>query len=489
MGDCEYRTEKTLGSGTFGKVNLVKDLRNNKNYAIKLFADGIETSMREIDILFRIRNKFLVKGWDIKTKNTCKYMDGNLAGIVEDLVNGDLQFNDNVNIFDKLKIRPTLINKIAIFEKLLHEICSATNCLAENGYYHVDIKPENLFYEYTESNIGFFLGDYGLCEPCDRIGEPQKIEVLTGSSFYFAPEMILNFKNKEKYIYPSTSSWQIALSIFEILVGKKSFNYWNQKIAGEFNHYIKVIFSDKINRDQVLDRNEIVYNEGIDSFLRNWSRDLDEFFNLEELRENSTLFKKYHSLKYCLEKMLIKNPLERFTPERVLQHLDLPKDECLAFPLAKIKKDEIELVRYFYLILDEEIDNIYRQDSIKLRVKHRTLAFHYICQLLFYPSKDKKYQKRRDALLSGNIGKIRQAIRECLYTATIFDLQYIPEEFNIKDETILEVIKELNCYLYVNKIYQNLSQKNIAEFFDYLKSYDPVKWKKFVDIYNENFAL
>lgn len=66
----DFKLERTLGTGSFGRVHLVKSNHNSRFYAIKVLAKDqvvkmkqVEHTVSERDMLARVRHPFLVNLW------------------------------------------------------------------------------------------------------------------------------------------------------------------------------------------------------------------------------------------------------------------------------------------------------------------------------------------------------------------------------------------------------------------------------------------
>ena len=210
-------TSQLLGSGAYGSV--YEENFKGETVALKIFNDN--TFVREADILFRINHPCLVRGIEMISRSEnpefFEGRDGDI-GIFQTLADGNLF--DFFEQFDDFNL-----DREKVAEQLLIDLCRATTALVQGGYYHMDIKPENILYLLTEDEVGvrFMLCDYGLCLklPSDEF-TPELLynswrEV--GTRIYLPSESSIS-TNGEVQISAKSMSWQIALSVLSMLNGE-----------------------------------------------------------------------------------------------------------------------------------------------------------------------------------------------------------------------------------------------------------------------------
>ncbi|CAF0957572.1 unnamed protein product [Adineta ricciae] len=194
----------TLGVGGFGRVELVRDIRNSNKYSLKqmkkqhiVALKQQEHVMNERSIMMETRSGFVVKLY--KTFKDRKY----LYMLLECCLGGELW---------------TLLRNEGIFEEPAVRFYSA--CVIEafaylhsKGIVYRDLKPENLL-----------LDDKGYCKLVDfgfakKVGLGKKTWTFCGTPEYVAPEIILN-KGHDM----AADCWSLGILIFELINGNPPFS-------------------------------------------------------------------------------------------------------------------------------------------------------------------------------------------------------------------------------------------------------------------------
>lgn len=138
------------------------------------------------------------------------------------------------------------------------------------GVVHKDIKPDNIVIGHSREAV---LIDFGLAALYDQ--EEEALKIKSGTYKYFAPEL-LDVSNKEGKVHtfgPATDMWALGLTFFQLLSGRYPFD-------GALSFY---------------ELKEMIMMRGI-----NFALIKDE------------------SARYCLERMLDKNPDTRATVDELL---------------------------------------------------------------------------------------------------------------------------------------------------------------------------
>lgn len=229
-----HRPDRLLGEGNFGKV--INYRQDRQNYALKFFMgdsvnpNWLASSIHEIDVLFRVRNPFLVRGWEIKTRLGQSLLDeernplfrdvSSPMAVMEDLKIGSLDEPENFEIFHT----DGSPNKEIFIMKFLTEISSAIECLYNAGYINADIKLGNILYQFNSSTItspedvSFFMGDYGLCLPRKNVSTTS---IFVGYGTVPGTPMYTPNRVRERGEWSKEDSyWSLALSALELAVGK-----------------------------------------------------------------------------------------------------------------------------------------------------------------------------------------------------------------------------------------------------------------------------
>ena len=208
IGPQHFDLIKIIGEGAFGKVILVRNILDNRLYAMKVLSkkllkktNNIAYMKSERDILTKIDHPFIVQLW-------YAFQSESKLFLVMDFLNGG-------ELFFHLKRRGLIMEQEARF--YLAEMILAIEFLHSNGVIHRDLKPENVL---LNGDGHVVLTDFGLAK---EIGSSEKVRTLCGTSEYMAPEMLArNGYGK------SVDWWSLGALFFEMLAGRPPFSAKNQ---------------------------------------------------------------------------------------------------------------------------------------------------------------------------------------------------------------------------------------------------------------------
>lgn len=222
---CQYRTGRTLGSGTYAIVKEAIHIKTGKYYACKVInkklMEGREHMVRnEIAVLKRISSGNL----HVVTLHDYFETTHNLYLCFDLCTGGEL--------FDRICAKGNYYEGDAA--DLVRTIFQAVKYIHASGIVHRDLKPENLLFRTPDEDADIMIADFGL----SRIMEEEKLNMLTeicGTPGYMAPEI---FK-KTGHGKP-VDVWAMGVIAYFLLAGYTPFDRDSQQhemeaiIAGDY---------------------------------------------------------------------------------------------------------------------------------------------------------------------------------------------------------------------------------------------------------------
>lgn len=222
---CQYRTGKTLGSGTYAIVKEAIHIQTGKYYACKVInkklMEGREHMVRnEIAVLKKISSGHR----NIVTLHDYFETSHNLYLCFDLCTGGEL--------FDRICAKGNYYEADAA--DLVRTIIKAVQYLHDQGIVHRDLKPENLLFRTQAEEADIMIADFGL----SRIMDTEKLTMLTeicGTPGYMAPEI---FK-KTGHSKP-VDIWAMGVITYFLLAGYTPFDRDSQQqemeaiIAGDY---------------------------------------------------------------------------------------------------------------------------------------------------------------------------------------------------------------------------------------------------------------
>ncbi|KAL0581683.1 Calcium/calmodulin-dependent protein kinase type I [Marasmius crinis-equi] len=222
---CQYRTGRTLGSGTYAIVKEAIHIKTGKYYACKVInkklMEGREYMVRnEIAVLKRISsgNRNVVTLHDY-------FETAHNLYLCFDLCTGG-------ELFDRICAKGNYYEADAA--DLVRTILRAVKYIHSAGIVHRDLKPENLLFRTPAEDADIMIADFGL----SRLMDEDKLNMLTeicGTPGYMAPEI---FK-KTGHGKP-VDVWAMGVIAYFLLAGYTPFDRDSQQaemeaiIAGDY---------------------------------------------------------------------------------------------------------------------------------------------------------------------------------------------------------------------------------------------------------------
>ncbi|CCM04485.1 uncharacterized protein FIBRA_06665 [Fibroporia radiculosa] len=219
---CQYRTGKTLGSGTYAIVKEAVHIKTGKYYACKVInkklMEGREYMVRnEIAVLKKIS-----KGcYNVVTLHDYFETSHNLYLCFDLCTGGEL--------FDRICAKGNYYEADAAH--LIRIIFNAVKYIHSCGIVHRDLKPENLLFRTKDEDADIMIADFGL----SRVMDDHALTEICGTPGYMAPEI---FK-KTGHGKP-VDVWAMGVITYFLLCGYTPFDRNSQQeemeaiIAGDY---------------------------------------------------------------------------------------------------------------------------------------------------------------------------------------------------------------------------------------------------------------
>jgi serine/threonine-protein kinase len=201
-----YSIDRELGRGAMATVYLAKDLRHDRDVAIKLLQPEITTSLtaerflREIHITAKLQHPNILGLFDSGAENgLCYYVMPHVEG---------------ESLRDRLLWEKTLSVDGAV--QLAIEVTSALAYAHSRGVVHRDIKPENVLFSAGHA----IVADFGIAR---AVSEGQRsitaIGIPLGTPPYMSPEQAQGEEN----IDHRSDIYAVGCMLFEMVAGRPPF--------------------------------------------------------------------------------------------------------------------------------------------------------------------------------------------------------------------------------------------------------------------------
>lgn len=240
FGLRDFELKETLGTGTFGRVRLVRHTEDDQYYALKMLKKSDIIRLKQVDhiksevqLLLMIMHPFIVNLWGHFQDDRRLYM------VIEYVQGGEL--------FSHLRREGRFSDDTAKF--YASEIVLAFAYLHSMKIVYRDLKPENLLIT-TEGHLK--ITDFGFAKLVE-----DRTWTLCGTPEYLAPEII-----QSKGHGKSVDWWALGVLIFEMLAGyppfydENPFGIYQKILAGkvEFPRQIDAKAKDIIKKLLMHDR-------------------------------------------------------------------------------------------------------------------------------------------------------------------------------------------------------------------------------------------
>jgi hypothetical protein len=207
LGNERYELEQRLGHGGMATVYCARDLKLDRQVAIKLLADnyaGDEEVRRRFSREARLAAK-------LDHPNVVQVFD---VGVDEDRPFIVMEYVDGGTVADRIEGRSRSLPRAEAL-RLLTQLCDGLGHAHAKKLVHRDIKPQNLLLR--ESDACLKITDFGIAraaEETTRLTRPGKV---IGTDRYMAPEQLADGK-----ITPATDVYACGIVADELLPQNRS---------------------------------------------------------------------------------------------------------------------------------------------------------------------------------------------------------------------------------------------------------------------------
>jgi Tol biopolymer transport system component len=202
-----YRVERELGAGGMATVYLARDIKHDREVAIKVLRNelaaviGADRFLSEIKTTANLQHPHILSLFD--------------SGSVDGTVFYVMPFVSGESLRDRLKREKQLPVDDAI--RIGREVADALQYAHDHGVIHRDIKPENILLQGGHA----LVADFGIALAASKVGGNRMTEtgMSLGTPQYMSPEQAMG----ERELDARTDIYALGCVMFEMLAGEPPF--------------------------------------------------------------------------------------------------------------------------------------------------------------------------------------------------------------------------------------------------------------------------
>ena len=233
-----YAVERQIGEGGMATVYLARDLKHERQVAIKVLRPELSVSLggdrflREIRVAATLQHPNILALYD--------------SGEAEGLLYYVMPFVEGESLRDRLNKEQQLPLHDAL--QITREAAEALQYAHEHGIVHRDIKPENILLMGGHA----LVADFGIARAVEASGEKlTQTGMAVGTPHYMSPEQALG----SDHVDARSDVYSLGCVLYELLIGQPPFTGPNS-MAIMARHSMEVVPSLQVVRASVPDEVE-----------------------------------------------------------------------------------------------------------------------------------------------------------------------------------------------------------------------------------------
>jgi serine/threonine-protein kinase len=228
-----YSLERELGRGGMATVYLAKDLRHDREVAIKVLLPELTASIgadrfeREIKLAAKLQHPHILGLFD--------------SGVAEGLMFYVMPFVKGESLRDRIDREGQLPIEDAL--RITFEVADALGYAHTQGIVHRDVKPENILLQGDYA----LVADFGIARAVSEAGAAKLTQtgMAMGTPVYMAPEQSVG-----EVVGPTADLYSLGCMLYEMLAGEPPFTGKNA-VAIMARHAMEQVPSIRIVRSTV----------------------------------------------------------------------------------------------------------------------------------------------------------------------------------------------------------------------------------------------